>query len=207
MWNWRRGLIISVIVLACIIAIAATSNKYFVKKWQDAYSGVNDFISKDDDEIDRVRNKDRHWILAKAIPEIKKKPIAGHGIDINFKIAKSFLQREKARPFIHTHCEFTQFAIQFGLVGTGLFTIFLLCTFFYSAKIPLPLNRFALAAMLIIIIDMLFNVPLYFCRQKYMTMFTLAIVLSEISYYWQNKSNAVINDCAKSNQLSESDEK
>jgi hypothetical protein len=183
MWNWRKGVLISVVMLACIVAMAA-SNDIFVKKWEVTYKGVNDVLSKDFNDIS---HKDRHWILLKIIPEIQKKPIAGHGIDVDFSMLKKFLPFGESNGFAHTHCEFTQVAIQFGLVGVGLFIIFILLIFYYSSKIPLSVRYFAIAIITVILIDMFFNVPLYFCRQKYITMFSIALVLSEIAYYRRHK--------------------
>jgi O-antigen ligase len=183
MWNWRSGFFIAVIVITCIIAVAM-SNKTFVKKWQATYRGINDVVTKDADEIGRA-HKDRHWILVKLIPEIKKKPLAGYGLDVEDKIVRRFLPYNSSDGFAHTHCEFTQITIQFGLVGLGIFILFLLSTFLYSEVAVLPINRFIFCVMLVVIIDMFFNVPLYFCRQKFVTLFTIAIAVSEISYYIQ----------------------
>ncbi|MDR1484518.1 MAG: O-antigen ligase family protein [Planctomycetaceae bacterium] len=180
MWKGRKGLVIAIVLIACILGMAL-SNKAFVKKWKATYRGINDVVTKDVDEIGRVQ-KDRHWILVKLIPEIKKRPIAGYGLDIKFKLVSSLLPYSSSKGFIHTHCDFTQIAVQFGLVGLGLFVIFLLVTFFYSAYTSPPINCFTIAVMLLVVIDMLFNVPLYFCRQKYVELFILAVVISEILY-------------------------
>jgi hypothetical protein len=195
MWNRRKGIIVTIIVTACILPIAMT-NKTFVHKWQRTYTAVADFVKQDANAV-KISHKDRHWILAKIIPEIKKKPIAGHGLDLNFKTVQSILEFSPNRGFIHTHCEFTQIAIQNGLAGMGFFIIFLLMTFVYSAKITSPINRFAVSIMLIVFIDLLFNVPLYFGRQKILTIFVIAAVISEISFYLQYKTNLKFRNIRK----------
>ncbi|MDR1479554.1 MAG: hypothetical protein LBJ00_11500 [Planctomycetaceae bacterium] len=181
-WNWRKGLVVFVILLPFIIVMASLSNDYFVKKWKATYNAVNDIITKDVDEIGKIQ-RDRHWIFAKIIPEIKKKPIAGHGVDVGFEMVKNILNRDRNIGFAHTHCDFTQMALQYGLVSVALLILLLVITIVYASTIPPPINRFAILLVLIMSIDMMFNVPLYFCRQKFVVMFTLSIIFSEILYY------------------------
>jgi O-antigen ligase len=117
-----------------------------------------------------------------------KKPIAGYGVDVDFEITKSFLQYgdtpEKA--YWHTHSDYTQIAVQFGLVALGLFILLLATAFFYSIKLPPPIKYFAALMIIEMCIDMSFNVPMYFCRHKFVVMFTMAIVFAEILYNRRN---------------------
>jgi hypothetical protein len=182
-WNWRKGIFITVIIVTCILVLAM-SNEYFVKKWYRTYDSVQDVISKDADSFnENSKNKDRHWILMKLIPEIKKRPIVGYGLDINFRIVGEIIPKR----YIHTHCEFTQIAIQFGLVGMGLFILLLVTTFMYATGTPPPINRFVIAVLLVILIDISFNGSLYTDRQIYVILFSFAVAIAEIAYNLQQK--------------------
>jgi hypothetical protein len=187
MWNWRRGIIILVVILLPCIFAMATSNDVFFKKWQRTYTGVNHLLTKDVDEISAV-SKDRDWIFSKIAPEIMKKPIAGYGVDVDFKRTRGLLQYGKTpkQAQIHTHSDYTQLAMQSGLVGLGIFVLLLAMAFFYSTKMPYPMNCFAALMIIIMCIDMAFNVPIYFCRHKFVVMFTMAIVFAEILYFRRN---------------------
>ncbi|MDR0391773.1 MAG: O-antigen ligase family protein, partial [Planctomycetaceae bacterium] len=148
MWNWRKGIPIIIILVACIFMLAL-SNKFFLKKWFATYDRIQDVVSQDTERFNKT-SKDRHWILMKLIPAIKEKPIIGYGLDLDFQIVGGITE---PRNFMHTHCEFTQIAIQFGLVGMGLFILLLVVMFWNAANLPPPINHFTIVLLLGVLVD------------------------------------------------------
>jgi O-antigen ligase len=124
----------------------------------------------------------------KLIPAIKEKPIIGYGLDLDFQIVGGITT---PRNFMHTHCEFTQIAIQFGLVGMGLFVLLLTVMFWYAANLPPPINHFTIILLLGVLVDISFNCSLYTDRQIYVVLFSLAIVIAEISCHLQQNKNTI----------------
>ncbi|MDR1924371.1 MAG: O-antigen ligase family protein [Planctomycetaceae bacterium] len=169
-WNWRKG-IVYFIILLIIVAPLAVTNDAFVAKWQRTYNDIGELVSK---EVDDITHKDRHYILVKSIDAISEKPLMGHGLDIDLACSLT------KTGFVHTHCDFTQIAIQFGLIGMVLLVIFLITLFFYAVKIPPPINQFAIAALTVLVVCMSFDAALYIDKHKYVMFFAIAVVIGEI---------------------------
>jgi O-antigen ligase len=164
-----------------------------LKKWFATYDRIQDVVSQDTERFNKT-SKDRHWILMKLIPAIKEKPIIGYGLDLDFQIVGNITAPKHA---MHTHCEFTQIAIQFGLVGMGLFVLLFAAMFWYAANLPPPMNRFTVVLLLAVLIDISFNCSLYTDRQIYVILFSLTVVIAEISYRLQQNKKCNLEQYAE----------
>lgn len=174
-WNRKKGILVALCVLFPFAALLGHYSKTFETKSEMTFADLRSIVKvmrgKESLETFIKHNRDRIGIQASLIPDIRNRPLCGHGMEKAAKIVKS------RTPFIDPHCEFVYMQLQHGMIGLSCFLLWILSLFvaplYRSSSIWKP---FGLFLAVLIVVDCFFNNALSYHCETYLLCLSVALV-------------------------------
>ncbi len=114
----------------------------------------------------------RRYFFEKSLVAILSHPIVGYGAGSQHVVLMGILEPRFA--IDHTHMLYTQITIQYGLIGLGLFTSWMISLFLFACRCDKRSRVNIHLVLLLLLVYGVFDAPLYTLKAGFIMMFWLA---------------------------------
>lgn len=173
-WNLKKGILVTFCILFPFAALLGYSSETFETKSKMTFYDLISFQKavQSQEELDNFikDNQDRLSITASLFPDLREKPLLGHGMEKAVKIVND------RTAYNDPHCEFVYIQLQHGAIGLTCFLLWILSLFVVPFRYPLVWKQFGLFMAVLIGMDCVFNNAMSYHRETYLLCISVALI-------------------------------